>query len=66
MSPEPTVDQLIQAAHAQATSDDPLDLLDAMLALTRDVSTGSDAAGVVEAVQHGFVQAAPDAGSRPD
>jgi hypothetical protein len=25
-----------------------------------------DEAGVVEAVQHGFVQAAPDAGSRPD
>ncbi|MFR0357523.1 ClpX C4-type zinc finger protein [Streptomyces sediminimaris] len=44
MSPEPTVDQLIQAAHAHAASDDPLDLLDAVLALTRDVSSRSDLA----------------------
>jgi len=44
MSPEPTVDQLIQAAHARATSDDPLDVLDAVLTLARDVSARSDAA----------------------
>lgn len=44
MSPEPTVDQLIQAAHARAAGDDPLDLLDAVLALTRDVSGRSDVA----------------------
>ncbi|WP_107416073.1 Clp protease N-terminal domain-containing protein [Streptomyces sp. CdTB01] len=44
MSPEPTVDQLIEAAHARAASDDPFDLLDAVLALTRDVSGRADAA----------------------
>ncbi|MFF0793760.1 Clp protease N-terminal domain-containing protein [Streptomyces spiralis] len=44
MSPEPTVDQLIQAAHTRATSDDPLDLLDAILALTRNLSGHADAA----------------------
>jgi hypothetical protein len=44
MSSEPTVDQLIQAGHARAISEDPLDLLDAVLALTRDVSGRSDAA----------------------
>ncbi|MFI9604795.1 Clp protease N-terminal domain-containing protein [Streptomyces sp. NPDC052043] len=44
MSPEPTVDQLIQAAHARAISNDPLDVLDAVLALARDVSGRSDAA----------------------
>ncbi|MFG2794193.1 ClpX C4-type zinc finger protein [Streptomyces sp. NPDC048419] len=44
MSSEPTVDQLIQAGHARAIGDDPLDLLDAVLALTRDVSGRSDAA----------------------
>lgn len=44
MSAEPTVEQLIQAAHARAGSDDPLDLLDAVLAVTRDVSGRGDAA----------------------
>jgi len=44
MSPEPTVDQLIQMAHARAASADPLDLLDAVLTLTRDLSGRADAA----------------------
>ncbi|MFJ9537615.1 Clp protease N-terminal domain-containing protein [Streptomyces sp. NPDC101225] len=44
MSQEPTVDQLIQAARNRATGDDPLDLLDAVLALTRDLSGRADAA----------------------
>ncbi|GGN89292.1 hypothetical protein GCM10011579_083990 [Streptomyces albiflavescens] len=44
MSPEPTVDQLIQAAHTRAMSDDPLDLLEAVLALTGDLSGRADAA----------------------
>ncbi|MED7828940.1 ClpX C4-type zinc finger protein, partial [Streptomyces chiangmaiensis] len=43
MSQEPTVDRIIQAAHAGARSDDPLDLLDAVLALTSDVSARADA-----------------------
>lgn len=38
------MEQLIQAAHARATSDDPLDLLDAVLAVTHDVSGRGDAA----------------------
>ncbi|MEU2607696.1 ClpX C4-type zinc finger protein [Streptomyces albus] len=44
MSQEPTVDQLIEAAHDRAASDDPLDLLDAVLALTRDLAGRTDAA----------------------
>ncbi|MGW2557665.1 hypothetical protein ACWCXB_00180 [Streptomyces sp. NPDC001514] len=38
------MDQLIQAAHASAASDDSLALLDAVLALTRDLSGRGDAA----------------------
>jgi hypothetical protein len=34
MSPEPTVEQLIAAARARATSDDELALLDAVIAVT--------------------------------
>src|SRR5882672_3863734 len=56
MSQEPSVDQLIQAAHARAASADPLDLLDAVMALTRDLSGRADA--VVDEV----VRQARDAG----
>ncbi|MGW5063297.1 ClpX C4-type zinc finger protein [Streptomyces sp. NPDC004096] len=56
MSPEPTVDQLIQAAHAHAASDDPLDLLDAVLTVTRDLS------GQVDAAVDQVVRRARDAG----
>jgi hypothetical protein len=44
MSEEPTVEQLIQAAHARAGNDDELALLDAVIALAHDVSTHTDAA----------------------
>ncbi|MET8966062.1 ClpX C4-type zinc finger protein [Streptomyces sp. NPDC004074] len=44
MSPEPNVDQLIQGAHAHAASEEPLDLLDAVLTVTRDLSDRADAA----------------------
>ncbi|MDT9701271.1 ClpX C4-type zinc finger protein [Streptomyces sp. P17] len=44
MSPEPTVEQLIQAAHERAASGDPLDLLDAVLAVTGDLAGRTDAA----------------------
>ncbi|MFF1676200.1 ClpX C4-type zinc finger protein [Streptomyces sp. NPDC058256] len=44
MSEEPTVEQLIQAAHARAGNDDELALLDAVIALAQDVSTHTDAA----------------------
>ncbi|MGW7544006.1 ClpX C4-type zinc finger protein [Streptomyces sp. NPDC054770] len=44
MSQEPTVEQLIAAAHARAGSDDELALLDAVIAVTRDLSAQADAA----------------------
>lgn len=44
MSEEPTVEQLIAAAHARAGSDDELALLDAVIAVTGDLSGHADAA----------------------
>ncbi|GAA2628281.1 Clp protease N-terminal domain-containing protein [Streptomyces vastus] len=44
MSEEPTVEQLIAAAHDRAGSDDELALLDAVIAVTRDLSGHADAA----------------------
>ncbi|MEV4453406.1 ClpX C4-type zinc finger protein [Streptomyces mirabilis] len=44
MSEQPTVEQLIAAAHARAGNDDELALLDAVIAVTRDLSGQADAA----------------------
>ncbi|MFF3467074.1 ClpX C4-type zinc finger protein [Streptomyces sp. NPDC002619] len=44
MSPEPTVEQLIAAARARAASDDELALLDAVIAVTKDLSSHADEA----------------------
>ncbi|MFJ3658353.1 ClpX C4-type zinc finger protein [Streptomyces nigra] len=44
MSDEPTVDQLIQAAHARAQDGDELALLDAVITVTQNVSGRADAA----------------------
>ncbi|MFF3872843.1 ClpX C4-type zinc finger protein [Streptomyces sp. NPDC001978] len=44
MSPEPTVEQLIAAARAGATGDDELALLDAVIAVTKDLSSHADEA----------------------
>ncbi|MGI3226138.1 ClpX C4-type zinc finger protein [Streptomyces sp. GTA36] len=44
MSEEPTVEQLIAAAHDRAGSDDELALLDAVIAVTHDLSGHADAA----------------------
>ncbi|MFD3928324.1 ClpX C4-type zinc finger protein [Streptomyces sp. NPDC058614] len=44
MSEEPTVEQLIAAAHARAGDDDELALLDAVITLSRDVSAHTEAA----------------------
>jgi hypothetical protein len=56
MSPEPTVEQLIEAARTRAGDDDALALLDAVTALAQDVGTRADAA-----VDH-VVRQARDAG----
>lgn len=44
MSEEPTVEQLIEAAHARAGDGDELALLDAVVAVSKNVSTRADAA----------------------
>ncbi|MFE5814860.1 ClpX C4-type zinc finger protein [Streptomyces sp. NPDC056479] len=44
MSGEPTVEQLIAAAHARVSSDDELALLDAVIAVTQDLSGQADKA----------------------
>ncbi|MFJ2833101.1 Clp protease N-terminal domain-containing protein [Streptomyces sp. NPDC087263] len=44
MSEEPTVEQLIAAAHARAGSDDELALLDAVIAVTQDLTGHADEA----------------------